>query len=158
MCWEVAANIATVFGVPFAVVGLGFTAYGIFQQRKSNDVASILELSRDIDRAWERYRGAKAEDDEFEFGQILVLYETMCYLFNKGLVGRSVIEFLKTHIIEVIAYFTQDDTAMASMAQSISGPDTYSELNAFIDRYAEEYSAQLKQLKEARDKEEGGPD
>ncbi|WP_420429910.1 hypothetical protein [Kordiimonas sp.] len=155
MSWDIAANIATVFGIPFAIVGLGFTAYGIFQQRKSSDVASILELNRDIDSAWERYRGAEAGKDEFEFGQILVLYETMCYLFNKGLVGRSVIELLKTHIIEVIAYFTQDETAMSLMVKSISGRNTFSEINKFIDNHFEDYSFQLKGLKDARDKQKG---
>ena len=148
---EVFANWATIIGVPVGIGGVWFAAFSLRAQRKSNDVASILELSRDLDMAWERYLSKNERDDDFEFGQILVLYETACYLFNHNLVGMSVQSFMKDHIIEILAHFFTDDQRMARMNALISDQKTFCELTKFREKYNDEFLDHVRRLKKAKE-------
>lgn len=114
-------------------VTLGYTAWWIRRQAKTNDLKSYLQLREQFANGWRKFRDAeeKNKNKEFEFIEVLSLLEGTCHLYNKSIFYGATKEQVRDYMREVIPKVLENEYAKQQFINSISSPNTYSEIRKF---------------------------
>lgn len=157
--WELYSQVATVVGgvATAAMAGVAcyaikfareqaafardqatFTREQVMHQSASRDFQAFIDLQREINRAWEPVVLGR-EPQRFHVGQLLSTYESACYVFNRGIVGKTVTDLFKDQFIEVFDNFSRDESIQRTMKEITSGKNTFAEIKEFLHHHSEDF-------------------
>lgn len=128
------------------VFALGATLWSIRRQSKATDAKNYFYIKEKIANAWKEYRISKESEGNFNFSEILSLLEGVCHLYNKCIFYGATKEQIRDYMVEVIPEVCEN--AKEQLTNSISGPETHSEMEKFAK--AEGLQSAVKILREAR--------
>jgi hypothetical protein len=125
------AALATLAGACAAGYGAYFGITTFRHQRTVNDVSLALSIFGEINRYWDRITDSRAEDHDYNMGQILAQFEIAAALFNQEILTNTALPILKDHIIEVFSSITTDTYGKELLGRCASSPETFVELRKF---------------------------
>ena len=115
-----------------AAITLLFSARAFRLQARAMDFSSYLDLMTRYSDAWRRFGSAKTSGErDYEFRELLNLFEAGCHLWRHGILGRASEEMLEEYLRENIAAIIENDYGKSHLSRAISGPKTFSEMKLF---------------------------
>lgn len=147
-------DAALIAQISSAIVVIAGVLVAIFQLTASNetrDFQSLFSLQKEIGEAWEKFLQTEESDDlhHFYFGQLMVMYETVCYAFNHHILGSKVEKYLCSQIIEVITRLATNPATQKQIRDLQSGEDTHKEICNFVKKHEKRYQEHWKYLIES---------
>ena len=112
-------------------VTLGFTAWWIRRQARTNDLKSYLQLREQFTNGWRKFRDAEEKKKEFEFIEVLSLLEAASHLYNQSIFYGATKKMVGNYLQEVILDVFKNEYAKKQFINSRSSPTTYSEIRNF---------------------------
>lgn len=133
---NVISVVATVVMAIAACLALHFYRSQTRLSQQSVELEALIKFYKEIDDLWERYLFCEDEKRRgFHLGNMMAYYELMCYAFNKAIVGKSIENIWKDHLIEVFSRLFGDPENLKKIQDLRSGSDTYKEIGTFLRRH-----------------------
>ncbi|MEI9986956.1 MAG: hypothetical protein WDN69_29620 [Aliidongia sp.] len=107
-------------------------------QGKAADFTNCLEVAGKLRDAMRHVQDAP--DDarrKFEFIELLNLLEALALLYNDGRIAASTKKFTGKYLAEVVAEMRANEPMMRLRRESVTGDDTFRELQKFEKRQAD---------------------
>lgn len=102
------------------------------RQAQASDFSSYLQLTQRYANAWRAFRDAdQGARKEFEFVEVLNLSEGTCHLYNSGAIHGATRDMIRDYLNEVLREMFRGEHTKERIEQSLSGPDTYSQIRRF---------------------------
>jgi hypothetical protein len=141
-----AAGSAVAAFLSFAVAGVSLVvAWNARQiQGRSADFANCVEVVQQLGVAMRRVRDAPEKYYRFEFTELLNLLEALALLCNESKIAPATKKITCKFLEESLGWIRGDDSMKQLMKDSVTGAETYAELQAFEERRRHEIAKHAK--------------
>jgi hypothetical protein len=114
------------------ILALCWTALTLREQTRTRDFENYLSLMERFTAAWRRFADAEVEEKkQFEFIELINLFEATCHLYNKKIVRGATRDMVRDYLKEIIFGIFANADAKMRIDESFSSPDTYCEIRRF---------------------------
>jgi hypothetical protein len=127
-----------------ATVSLAVAWHAKRIQGRSADFANCTEVVEQLGNAMRRVRDASEDHYKFEFVELLNLLEALALLYNEGKIAPSTKKITCKFLEESLAWIRGDDGMKRLMTDSVTGDETYAELQEFEERRRREIAKRAK--------------
>jgi hypothetical protein len=132
-----AAVVAAIAGAVSAIAALivaWITGKTARAGAKSADFDSCLKVVTLVGGALRKVRDAPADQKKFEINELMNLLETLALLANRGKIAPSTRLFTEQYLEEVWAWLKVSPDMATLVESSVTGPETFAELQKFAKR------------------------
>jgi len=118
-----------------AICTLLFTAYSVRKQTQALVFQSYLDLTDRLSNAWRSYRDANEKNKDYEFIELLNLFESTCHLFNEKNFHGATREMICDYLKEVLPKIFEEEQIREKIQANFSGPDTFFQIRRFAKKH-----------------------
>ena len=134
--WSAAASVAAAACSAIAAVASAYVAFRAYRtQDKSADFGDCLQVVGLLREAQKRVYDANLQCNrelyEFEFVELLNLFEALALLYNDGKIASSTRDFTKKFLGEALAWVEKDQEMKSLMHDAMTDSETFHELIRF---------------------------
>lgn len=131
------AALATITAAVLAAVGLIGTAWSVWQQAKSNDLNSLLQVTNQLREAEARLMGCEADPDrhDAEVVNYLNLLETFATAVNAKLFGKATRKIAQDRLVNDIAILLTNEASRSRIEAAMTSNSTFRELGRFSAKH-----------------------
>jgi hypothetical protein len=132
--WAAVAAIASAVSAVAALVVAWITWRTARAGAKSADFDSCLALVAQVGDALRKVRDAPADQKKFEINELMNLLEALAMLVNKGKIAPSTRLYTEHYLEEVWAWLNASPDMATLIGSSVTGPETFADLQKFAKR------------------------
>lgn len=128
------SGISDVVTACAALAALGLGYYTFSKQKTSSDIQAVLSIFNRINEYWDKVANNCALKDYY-LGQILVYFESACFLANNNIISDQAFRCVSDHIYEVWVKLNESEESRERVDSFVSSPTTYCEIKQFVREY-----------------------
>lgn len=114
-----------------AIVALLYTASTLKEQARARDFENYLALKERFSDAWRQFESAASDKKEFEFIELMNLFEGTCHLYVKKVVRGASREMIREYLRDMLPPIFGLDEARAMIDRAFSSPDNFLYIRKF---------------------------
>lgn len=132
----VLANLATLVGLPLALIALSVAAWQVILSRRATTASAVIALNESFRQAWHVFTKAANDDDrQHAFADIMNLLETTCSIFEDGsLVGKTG-TLLEDYLCHVFTLIQSSDDARQRIQAMFNTRTTFDHCIRFLAQH-----------------------
>lgn len=114
-----------------AVLALLYTASTLKEQARARDFENYLSLKERFSDAWRRFDAAAQDKKEFEFIELMNLFEATCHLYVKNVVRGTTREMIREYLCDLLPPIFALDESRGMIDRVFSNPDNFLYIRKF---------------------------
>jgi hypothetical protein len=142
--WAAVAATASAASAFLSFCSLAFTGRTALIQAKVAEFNNCIEIVAQLGAAQRKVSeyDPGTREHNFEFRELLNLLETLALLVNRRKITQAARDYTTKFLIQALAWIDIDETMKKLIAESITGIDTFADLNSFRQRRRQEIEHQ----------------
>ncbi len=129
---ELVALVATIVSM---LIAAGSFVWSTRQAARVRDVNFITTYMSQLGERWRAFLNAETPDEwEFALVELLNLYDSICLVLNRGLIGPLARQHFERRIIEVLARLAKKEDVREHIAKARNHEDDFYDLLLFCEK------------------------
>ena len=138
--WSAVAAVGSAVSASIALLSLFISVRATQTQSKVGEFNNAVAIQRELSEAQRKILGREPGSPEwiFELRELYNFLELFSLLINQGKITTVASTFTTKFIIEILAWTETSDQLKSLIAESVTSPETFTELLAFRQKHRDE--------------------
>ena len=129
------SGVATIFGLPAAIIAIVYAARQFSLARKAGSGASLIALSEVFRQNWSTYLTAPVERQRYAFADLANALETACAIFHDKVFFGNSKDILEHYLVGVFRTIQDNDLARNELSSLLQTRETFRQMRRFVSTH-----------------------